>query len=133
MNWPKVIIAGVVGGIALWIANFIMHGLILGNTYAEYPVFKLEGNPVYFLLAAVLMSLFAAMLFAKTRGSWAAGLKGGATFGFFLGLFSFFAHFYHPLTIEGFPYFLAWCWGGIGLIALTIMGAAQGLTYKGTS
>jgi len=130
MNWAKAIIAGVVGGIALWIANFIMHGLIMGNTYARYPVFRMEGNPVYFLLAAVLMSIFAAILFAKTRGSWAPGLKGGATFGCFLGLFSFFAHFYHPLTIEGFPYFLAWCWGGIGLIALAIMGAAQGMIYK---
>ena len=130
MNWSKAVIAGLVGGVALWFSNFILHGLVMGGTYQKYEVFRMDSGPMYFLAISVLMAVFAALLFAKTRGSWAAGLTGGATFGFFLGLFTFFAHFYNPLTIDGFPYYLSWCWGGIGLIALTIMGAAIGLVYK---
>jgi hypothetical protein len=130
MNWSKTTLAGVAGGIALWLANFVLHGLIMGATYEEYEVFRMDGGVFHFLLVAVMMSFFAAVLFGRTRGSWAAGIQGGATFGFYLGLFSFFAHFYNPLTIEGFPYYLSWCWGGIGLIGLTIMGAVVGMVYK---
>jgi len=131
MNWSKAILAGVVGGIVMWLANFVMHGLIMGSAYTKYEVFaKEEANMFLFLFAGVLISIFAAILFAKTRGSWADGMMGGATFGFYLGLVSFFAHFYNHLVIKGFPYHLSWCWGGIGLIAMVLMGAAIGLVYK---
>ena len=130
MNWSKTILAGVLGGVAMWLANFVLHGLIMAATYSRYDVFRQDGGVFHFLLIGVMMSFFAAMLFGKTRSSWAPGVKGGATFGFYLGLFSFFAHFYNSLTIEGFPYYLSWCWGGIGLIVLTIMGVAIGAVYK---
>lgn len=130
MNWSKTILAGVVGGVAMWLAGGVLHGFIMAGTYAKYEVFRQDGGVLHFLLVAVMISLFAALLFAKTRGTWAAGFKGGATFGFYLGLFSFFAQFYSPLIIEGFPYYLSWCWGGIGLIEMTIMGAAMGAVYK---
>ena len=130
MNWSKAILAGVVGGVVMWLANFVLHGLIMGAAYSKYAIFRQDGGVAHFLLLGLLISFFAAVLFAKTRGSWAAGMKGGATFGFYLGLVSFFAHFYNSLTIEGFPYHLNWCWGGIGLIVMTITGAAIGAVYK---
>jgi hypothetical protein len=131
MNWTKAILAGVVGGIALNLADWIMHGFILGPTYMKYPVFTQEpASPLYFLAISLLMGIFAALLFAKTRSSWAEGIAGGATYGFFLGLIQFFAHFYNPLVFEGFPYYLSWCWGGVGMIGMVILGAVLGLIYK---
>ena len=129
MNWSKTLIAGVVSGIALTVYEFIVHAKIMASTYAKYPVFAGDGG-LHFVLVAVCVAIAAAILFSKTRGSWADGPAGGATFGFFLGLFVFFGGFYRPLIFEGFPYYLAWCQGSITLIAMVIVGAIQGAMIK---
>ena len=105
MNWTRVLIAGVAAGIATNLADFAMHGVIMANTYKKYTeVFsQTPANPLWFLAVALCLSLSAAVLFAKTRSSWAAGWTGGATFGFFLGLVGFWPGFYQSLTIDGFP------------------------------
>ena len=114
MNWTKILLSGIVGGVFMNIADFVMHGVILGNTYMKHTeVFsQVQANPLLFLVISLLMSFFAALLFAKTRDSWAGGWKGGATFGFFLGLVFFFAQFGPTLVIDSFPYHLSWCLGG---------------------
>ena len=134
MNWTKAVIAGIAAGIAVGFANFILHGLMLGPTYAKYDqVFSQEqANPLYFFLIAISIAICAALLFARSRGSWGPGAKGGATFGFWLGLVSFFSPFYSTLVLDGFPYFLAWCQGGADLIASIVGGTVLGLIYKGS-
>lgn len=131
MNWTKLILAGIVAGVVTWIANFVMHGLILADTYTRFPVFSQEAaSPFMFLFVGVFIALAAALLYAKTYTCWGGGWKAGATFGFFLGLAAFFSNFYNPLVLEGFPYFLSWCWGGIHLIDGVIGGAVLGLIYR---
>ncbi len=131
MNWGKLLLAGVVAGVAGWLADFVMHGLILGKTYAKYPVFTQEAaNPFHFLLISICIAIAAAILFAKTRACWAEGVGGGVAFGFFLGLVAFFPPFYNSLVLEGFPYFLVWCWGGTHLIGAVVFGFFLGLIYK---
>lgn len=132
MNWTKILLAGIVGGVLGTIADFITHGVILGNTYTKYPetFSQTATNPLYFLAISIFIGFFAAILFSKTRKCWADGWKGGATFGFYLGLVFFFSQFYSALVIDGFPYFLSWCHGGSSLIAATIMGLGLGLVLK---
>jgi hypothetical protein len=132
MSWSKAVIAGVVGGIVVTIANFVIHGFIMAATYAKYPIFQVEepASEVYFPVVAIFIAVPAAILFALTRESWAAGIKGGVTFGFFVGMISFFSQFYNPLVLEGFPYYLSWCWGGINLIGFLILGAVLGMMIK---
>lgn len=131
MNWGKVLIAGIIGGVALNIADFIMHGLIMASAYAKYPIFEVEpANPLHFTLVALFLGLASATLFARTRSSWKAGLSGGATFGFFLGLVAFFPPFYNSLVFTGFPYYMSWCWGGINLIGFVVLGSVIGLVYR---
>ncbi|RMF64715.1 MAG: hypothetical protein D6743_09005 [Calditrichaeota bacterium] len=131
MNWSKAVIAGVVGGIVVSIYNFVMHGVIMGSTYSKYSAFtQQEANPVWFFVVAIAIGIAGAMLFAKSRTTWGAGVKGGITFGFFVGLIAFFAQFYSPLVINGFPYFLSWCQGGIALIGWMVYGAVFSLLYK---
>lgn len=132
MNWTRAIIAGVVGGIVVNIADFIQHGLILGSTYVRYDqVFSQEqANPLYFMLIAVTTGVFAAILFARTRSSWAPGVRGGLNFGLLLGLVTFWYPFYSALVIDGFPYYLSWCWGGINLIDALLFGVVVGAIYK---
>ena len=132
MNWSKTIIAGVVGGIVMTLADYVMHGIIMANTYMKYPeVFRQdEAGVYYFFLVGICVAIMAAILFGKTRAVWAAGVMGGVTFGFFLGLVAFFTNFYNPLVIAGFPYHLSWCWGGINIISFTILGAVFGAMMK---
>ncbi|MGB6002801.1 MAG: hypothetical protein WBI00_20175, partial [Thermoanaerobaculia bacterium] len=87
-------------------------------------------HPAHFFLVAIVIGIAAAILFARTRGSWPAGIKGGVIFGLFLGCVLFFQSFYNPLVLEGFPYYLSWCWGGIKLIDSVIFGAVVGAIYK---
>ena len=132
MNWGKIVIAGVVAGVVLWLVDFVLHGWIMASAYLKYPgVFtQEEASPFWFLAVAICIAITVAILFAKTCDCWASGLTGGATFGFFLGLVAFFGPFYFPLVLEGFPYYLAWCWGGIHIIEAVIGGAVIGAIYK---
>lgn len=131
MNWIKAVIAGVVGGLVVWLYSGLMHGVIMRQTYQNNPdVFAAGTNPIWFGVVAICVGIAGALLFGKTRASWGAGVKGGVTFGFFIGLVSFFAQFYSPLVFNGFPYFLSWCWGGITLIGWMIFGAVAALLYK---
>ena len=132
MNWTKAVIAGVVAGVVVWIADFVIHGMIMGATYTKYPeVFSQEqANPVLFLLISVCIALAVAILFAKTRDCWQEGIMGGVVFGFFLGLVAFFSNFYYPLVLDGFPYYLGWCWGGINMIEAVIGGTVVAAIYK---
>ncbi len=128
MNWTRVLLGGIVAGIVTNIADFLMHGMVMAETYKKYDqVFsQAEANPLHFAAVSVVVAIFVAILFGKSRASWGAGWKGGAAFGLWFGLAFFFMNFYHPLVIAGFPYYLAWCWGGIGLIDGVLAGAVLG-------
>jgi hypothetical protein len=110
------------------IADFVMHGMIMAPTYARYPeVFsQTPASPVWFTVISICVGITMAIFFGRTRGSWAAGAMGGLTFGFFVGLLLFFPNFYSALVFEGFPYYLCWCWGGIGMIDSLLGGAVLG-------
>lgn len=130
MNLIKVFITGVVGGLVVWVYNSLVHGLIMSKTYEKYEIFRNEPNYIWFAISSVIIAIFGALLFAKTRNSWTEGLKGGITFGFFVGLILFFYQFLNTLIFEGFPYYLSWCWGGIELIGWVVFGAVAGLLIK---
>ena len=132
MNWTKAALTAVVGGIVMWLVSFVLHGMILGNTYMKYTdVFTQEAaNPFSFLIVEILIAFPAAVIFARTRGSWGTGIGGGLIFGFWLGLFGGFAQHFNPLVIEGFPYYLAWCWFGTNMIVSLALGAVLGLMIR---
>jgi hypothetical protein len=132
MNWTRIAVAGLGAGIVTWLSDFVQHGLIMGSTYQRLSqVYRqTQSNPAWFLLVALTLSLMAALLFAKTRGSWTPGWMGGLAFGFFLGLVLFFQRFYDPLVIDGYPYYLAWCQGGISMIDSLLAGAVLGAIIK---
>jgi hypothetical protein len=128
MSRPKTLLAGALSGIAMMAVNFVTHGVLLADTYRRYPeVFDQEGGgPLWFTLICVLIGVALAILFAKTRRSWAAGIAGGLVFGALVGVVQFFTNFFDALVYEGFPYYLAWCHGTIDVIAFTASGAVLG-------
>jgi hypothetical protein len=132
MNWRRIALAGLAAGVVTWISDFVLHGVVMGPTYERLSQVysQTASNPAWFLLVAFTICLVAALLFARTRGSWGAGWKGGLAFGFFLGLVVFFQRFYDPLVIDGYPYYLAWCQGGIAMIDSLLAGAVIGSIVK---
>jgi len=128
MNWMRIVLGGVLAGVATNIADFVMHGMILAKTYQKYPeaFSQTPANPLHFAAISVVMGICIAILFAKSRSAWEAGWKGGATFGLFFGIAIFFSGFYMPLVIGGFPYYLAWCWGGTYLVDALVGGVVLG-------
>lgn len=132
MNWTRTLLAALVGGIVMWLMSFLLHGLVMGSTYMKYPeVFTQEqSNPLWFLIIEVLIAFPAAVIFARTRASWSDGIAGGLVYGFWFGLVGSFAQFFPPLIMEGFPYFLGWCWFGINLIVALCLGAVLGLMIR---
>jgi hypothetical protein len=132
MNWTRTTLAALVGGIVLWLASFVLHGLVMGNTYMKYPeVFTQEQtNPFVFLVVEILIAFPAAVIFARTRSAWADGIMGGLVYGLWLGLFGGFAQLFSPLVMEGFPYYLGWCWFGINVIVSLVLGALLGAMIR---
>jgi len=132
MNWTRIALAGVAAGIVTWISDFVLHGMVMAPTYQRLSQVYTQtaANPALFLVVSVAICFTAALLFARTRGSWAAGWKGGLTFGLFLGLVIFFQRFYDPMVIDGYPYYLSWCQGGISMIDSLLAGAVIGAVVK---
>ncbi|RMD98075.1 MAG: hypothetical protein D6814_08285 [Calditrichaeota bacterium] len=131
MQTGKAVTAGLVGGVVLAVYEFIIHGLILGGTYAaRAEVFRQDAPMFWFPIIAILMGIAAGLFFGKSRSAWAEGAKGGVSFGFWVGLLAFLAAFYNPLVFNGFPYFMSWVWGIVNWVGWLIVGAIFGAMYK---
>ncbi len=130
MQLNKALTAGAVGGIVMAIYDYLVHGMLLAGQYQAIEGFKQADNPIWFPVVTIVMGLVAGILFAKTRGSWESGAKGGMMFGLWIGLLGGFAAFFSPLMIKGFPYAMAWYSLVVQVIGWMIYGAVAGSMYK---
>lgn len=135
MNWGRAIGAGLAAGFVQNIANFVMHGLVLGGMYLDQPAFVQEPDNmamqiVWFLVIALVLGVVASLLFASSRQSWQPGAKGGLHFGVLLGAVVGFQQFYLTLVVNDFPYHVAWLWLAVDVISFGIGGMALGAVYK---
>ncbi len=133
MQLNKALTAGAVGGIVMAIYDYLVHGMLLAGQYQAIEGFKQGeelGAPFWFPVVTIVMGLVAGILFAKTRGSWESGAKGGMMFGLWIGLLGGFAAFFSPLMIKGFPYAMAWYSLVVQVIGWMIYGAVAGSMYK---
>ena len=135
MNWGRAIGAGLAAGFVQNIANFVMHGLVLGGMYLDQPAFVQEPDNmamqiVWYLVIALVLGVVASLLFASSRQSWQPGAKGGLHFGVLLGAVVGFQQFYLTLVVNDFPYHVAWIWLGVDIISFGIGGMVLGAVYK---
>ena len=131
MDWSKAAIAGFVAGVVRAIYDYGMYCLIMRGTYhAHEEVFRQQANYVFYPIIEILIAVAAGLFFARSYSAWKPGVKGGLTFGFWIGIITFFTTFFIPLVFKGFPYFLTWCWASIGFIGWLLFGAVVATIYK---
>ncbi len=128
----KTLLAGIIGGIAFTMVNWLIHGFVIGSVYTEHDqVFVQEqGNPLWHFLVGIVVAIAAAYLFKRTRSNWPDGLVGGACFGACVGAIVGFTNFNWPMIFDGYPYYLSWYWLAIDLVAYSVLGGVLAIFVK---
>ena len=127
--WIAVVVTGIVGNIL----DFVVQGMILTNMYySTMPdIFNNTTNPAWYIFGDFVGSFVLIWFYDKVRGSFAEGMKGGATFGFYAGvLLNFPTWIFIHLFIKGYPYGLSWIDTIYGIIWYIIAGAIIGGLYS---
>ena len=135
MQTKKFWITLVVVFVGMEVLNFLIHGVMLAETYASEPlksVFRskeeMEGMMWIMWLMDIVYAYFFCFFFAK--GYENKGIGEGLRFGLYIGLFfsltfAFSSYAIYPLTFE-----IVLQWFIYGLIISLIMGVVASLLYK---
>jgi hypothetical protein len=131
VNVKKLVLAAIAVGIAVNVFDFVVHGLLLGSTYASLPeVFRQENNVGWLVALDFLMALVFVWVYVRVRASFAPGATGGAAFGLYAGvLLGFPMQLFAVLMYEGFPYWLSWAWVVHAIAWGVLAGAVAGAVY----
>jgi hypothetical protein len=126
MDLKKLFTIGLTVGIAANVIDFVVHGQLLASYYAQ-PPFRQDTNPGWLVLGDFVGAFVFAWFYLAVAGSFAPGVSGGATMGFYTGVLVIFpsAIFMH-LMFQGFPYYLSWIWIGYGVVYYVCAGAIAG-------
>jgi len=122
--------------IAMVIYDWIVHGEILNRIYYTQLPDLFRGqqggyNPIWFVLDDLIMAFVFLWFYRQVQGSFAKGVKGGATFGLLAGVFAAFPSQIAWHTIfKGFPYPLGWAWTVAGIAFYLMAGSIAGALYK---
>ncbi len=133
MNVKKYLIASLVVGVAWNVYDFLAHGMVLQNMYySKLTTLMRQDAPMHWFIIGDFVAAFVFVwVYDRVYSSFAAGPKGGATFGLYAGVWAFFpALLFNHLIITNYPYGLAWASIIVGVIAAIIGGAVAGALYK---
>jgi len=123
-------VAVLVGGVVMNIVDTIFQGfLFAGPIYQRYSgLFRQDESLMpFYILGDFVAVLVVAWLYLKVRGSFETGMKGGMLFGLYVGVvMSFPAYHFTQLTIDGFPYWVAWIFTVYGVLWGVVVGAVLG-------
>jgi len=117
MDFKKFLAIGITVGVLANVIDFVVHGNLLASYYAQAP-FRQDMNVAWLVVGDFVAALVFAWFYLAVAGSFAPGVSGGATMGFYTGVLVIFpAAIFMHLMFQGFPYFLSWilifytiCW-----------------------
>ena len=132
MNFGRLLKTAVAVGVVVNVYDYLVHGLLLGGSYAEIPILIQDASMVPFIVGDFVAALIFVWVFDKVRASFGAGMMGGLTFGFYAGiLIAFPMYIFLHLIIAGFTYWLSWVWIITGIGGALAAGATAGAVYGG--
>ena len=130
MDFRKLIAIGFAVGIAANAIDFVVHGNLLASFYA-HPPFRQDVNPGWMILGDFIAGFVFAWFYLAVAGSFAPGVPGGMTMGFYTGVLMIFpAAIFMHLMFEGFPYYLSWIWVFYVVVLYVCAGAIAGAINK---
>jgi len=133
MNVRKFIVAVVGVGVVMNVFDFVVNGIILQKAvYAKLPnLLRQDMSIPWLVIGDFIAALVLVWVYVRVSGSFDAGAKGGAQFGFYAGvLINFPTWIMAHLFFVGFPYHLSWTWTVMGILWCVIAGAVAGALYK---
>jgi len=132
MNIKKLVLATVVAGVVANVLDFVVHGMILGGTYAQNPsLFRQDVSPLWFIVGDFVAVFVFLWVYDRVYSSFGGGPKGGATFGLFAGiLVNFPSWIFAHLMFVGYGYSLSWTMTIYGIVWAIVVGAVAGALYK---
>ena len=126
MDFKKFLTIGIAVGIAANLIDFAVHGNLLADFYS-HPPFRQDVNVGWMILGDLVAGFVFAWFYLAVAGSFAPGVSGGATMGFYTGVLVIFpAAIFMHLMFEGFPYYLSWIWIFYGIAWYVCAGVIAG-------
>lgn len=130
MDFRKFLAIGLTVGIAANLVDFLVHGQLLADLYS-HPPFRQGVNPGWMILSDFVAAFVFAWFYLAVAGSFAPGVPGGVTMGFYTGVLLIFpAAILMYLMFEGIPYYLAWIWIFYTIAWYVCAGAIAGAISK---
>jgi hypothetical protein len=112
------------------VIDFVVQGNLLAAYYSQ-PPFRQDTNMAWMIVGDFVAALVFAWFYLAVAGSFAPGVSGGATMGFYTGvLVNFPSAIFMYLMFQGFPYFLSWIWIVYGVFWYVCAGAIAGAINK---
>jgi hypothetical protein len=134
MNWKQFVIAVIVGFIALWVMDYLVHELILGSAYEPFAgtVFRTEEDMMSKLWAMILGEIIFVLMFVwvYTYGVKGKGAMEGVRYGLYIGLMFSVVSGLGMWASTPITAWLAWMWIIFGVIETIILGLIVGSIYK---
>ena len=134
MNWKRFINAVIVGFVALFVMDLIIHVLILGEIYKPLTgtLLRSEADMNSKMWAYYIGAFFFTLLFVwiYTYGVKGKGVIEGFRYGIYIGLFYIVVGSFMCWPIFPIPGALLWLWILFGMIEMIILGLIVGAIYK---
>jgi len=109
--------------------NFLM-GITMGSAMAQIPGMTGEFSMLWQTVGNVFSAVVLVWVYDRVRGAFAAGLKGGAVFGFYAGVLINFPTWLYMTVYAGWPYHPTWHATLVLILSGVVAGALAGLAYE---
>lgn len=131
MNVGKLLSATAVVGIVVNVFDYVLHDTLRGVFHLGLAdVLRQDVSVAAIVAGEFVAALVFVWVYDKVRGSFDAGMAGGAMFGLYAGiLIAFPAFIFDHLLLAGFTYGLAWTWTLSGIAWGVLAGATAGMMY----
>lgn len=104
--------------------------MVYGSAVAAIPGQVAEPSMMWLMIGSVVSILVLLWMYEKVKGSFGAGMQGGAMFGLFTGVLMNFPMWLFFSVYMGWPYGAMWHMTLVGIVLGVINGLLIGLVYE---
>jgi len=132
MNTKRYITASLVVFVVTYILDWVIHSLILGGTYNNYPDFFVAGIGGIAVFYAIIKSLIFGFVFCFifTKGYEEKGILEGVRYGLWIGLLLWLPLMFSSWNTFQFTKVIPFWWLILGVIQIIILGIITAAIYK---